>query len=326
MPSPPLSVLVVTWHGGPLLARCLDALQVQDPPPDELRVVVASAEPSRAPVGQPALVMPRPSGFAASANAGLRARRPGADVLLLNDDTVAQPGFLAALAVARARGGEGIYQPRILLADGSGRLDNSGHHLFPDGFNLARGRGRPDPAHLPAEAGAFSGAAVLLTAEVLDRVGLFDEDLEAFGEDLDLSLRAVRRGFRVRTVPEARILHQLGASYGRAGPRKVHLVQRNHLRAAARSLPATALWTLPLWTGLRLGAMGLSAAAGRGVGADVAPRDLGAVATGLLAGVQALPDALRKRRADAPDWAVGEAGMWRHLVKHRVRGEDLGGA
>ena len=46
---------------------------------------------------------------------------------------------------------------------------------------------------------------MLLTREVIEAVGAFDEDLEAFGEDVDLSLRARRRGFPLRYVPEARV-------------------------------------------------------------------------------------------------------------------------
>ena len=58
---------------------------------------------------------------------------------------------------------------------------------------------------------------MLLTRELLEAVGPFDEDLEAFGEDVDLSLRARRRGFPLRYVPEARIEHALGRCIGRRG-------------------------------------------------------------------------------------------------------------
>jgi len=324
VPSPAPAVLIVTWLGGPLLARCLASLQAQTLAPAELLVVLSRPRPELAPRGVRTLILERPSGFAVAANAGLRALG-GRDTVLLNDDTVAEPGFLAALAQARQRQGEGLYQPRILLADGSGRLDNAGHGLFPDGFNLARGRGRVEAVAgpVPPTAGAFSGAAVLLTAQVLARVGHFDEDLEAFGEDVDLSLRAVRQGYRIHTVPEARIAHVLGASYGRADARKVFLVERNRLRAAARSLPASALLSMPLWTAARLVGLAAAAAAGQGIGAGVGLPGVAATLAGTAAGLAALPDALRKRRSDRPAWSLGEAGMWRHVLDHRVRRADL---
>jgi len=321
------AVVVVTWQGGALVERCVRSLQSQTLPPRQIMVVVTSADPTLAPSGVDSRVTAGPCGFARGANLGIQAvrplRGPHTDVVLLNDDTVADGRFIEQLVAARRTTGEGLYQPRILLADASGRLDNTGHRLFADGFNLARGRGRSDSTLHEAEAGAFSGAAVMITGGVLDDVGLFDEDLEAFGEDVDLSLRAVRRGYRVHYVADARIEHVLGASYGRADARKVFLVERNRMRVAVRSMPASALATMPLWTGLRLAGLGLAASTGRGIGADVGWRGVVATVAGTAAGLAALPDAIVKRRTDARRWALGERAMWGHLLRHRVRTEDL---
>ncbi|MBK7761526.1 MAG: glycosyltransferase family 2 protein [Deltaproteobacteria bacterium] len=263
-------------------------------------------------------------GFAKAANLGLAACAR-ALILLLNDDTAPLPGFIDALRAAAAAA-RWLYQPRILLSDGSGRLDNTGHGLFPDGFNWARGREDHDsarPMTSPAEVGACSGAALLVHRDVLDAIGPFDEDLEAFGEDVDLSLRARRRGFPLVYVPEARIVHDLGATYGRYTPRKVFLVERNRVRAAIRSLPMSAVLTMPAWTALRLGGLAAASASGRGWSARVESGAKRAALRGLFAGVAAAPDALAKRRADADHWALGEWAMWGHLLKHRVRLRDV---
>lgn len=317
-------VVVVTHRGGPLLAACVGALRQQSLPAERLRVVVSARDPVALPPGLEVDHIGENVGFARAANRGLRALL-GGPIVLLNDDTVAEPGFLAALAAAVDR--PGVYQPRILL-QGSDRLDNTGHRLFPDGFNLARGRGCP-PGAAATEApdiGAFSGAAVLFTPEVLAQVGLFDEDLGAFGEDVDLSLRARRQGFPLRYVPGAVIHHALGATYGRAGGRKVYLVERNRVRLALRSLPWTAILTMPLWTTGRLSLMGGAALLGRGLGATAGPTGAAAALAGGLAGLAGTPGALRKRRADRQRWQLGEADMWRHLLQHRVRAADLWGA
>lgn len=322
----PLTALVVTHRGGALLRRCLDALAPQLEPGDALLVAV-SAAPGQADLSaceaHKARVIPLGSniGFARAANAGLRETR-GA-VLLLNDDTRPMEGFVAALRQAAAD--PGLYQPRILLADGSGRLDNTGHGLFPDGFNWARGREDADGASYDraSEVGACSGAAMLITREVLDAIGPFDEDLEAFGEDVDLSLRARRAGFRLRYVPSARIEHELGATYGRYNARKVYLVERNRVRAAVRSMPATALLSMPAWTGLRLVALAAASRAGRGWSARVEPGAARAALSGMAAGLFLVPEALGKRRRDASAWTIGEREMWAHLLEHRVRVRDL---
>lgn len=322
MPRPVPEAVIVTHRGGPLLAECVSALQRQTEPPRRIRVVVSAVADPPLPEGVEVIRLGANLGFARAANAGLQQVRDHA-VLLLNDDTVAEPGFIEALVDAAVRHGPGIYQPHIVLSDRPGHIDNTGHRLFPDGFNLARGRGRADAPAPPGPVGAFSGAAVYLSREILDTLQGFDEDLEAFGEDVDLSLRAVRQGYAITYVPGARIAHALGATYGRGGTRKVFLVERNRVRAAVRSLPATALLTMPAWTGVRLASLAAAATTGRGVGATAGPRGAAAAAAGALAGIAAVPDALRKRRSDQPGWMLGEAGMWRHLLRHAVRPADL---
>jgi len=313
------AIVIVSHRGGPLLAECLASLDAQTVPPEDVLVVVSTHEHVSVPAGTNVLQLSRPTGFAAAANAGLKA--VGArNVVLLNDDTVAAPDFIEQLMTAIQ--GPGIYQPRIMLADGSDRLDNTGHRLFPDGFNFARGRGQPD-GDFPKEAGAFSGAAVLFTADVLAAVGLFDEDFDAFGEDLDLSLRARRAGFHIRYVPGALIHHVLGATYGRVSPRKIFLVERNRTWAAVRSLPLTALGTLPAWTSLRLTTQALGAAAGRGVGAGAGLRGALAALAGNGAGLLGASRAWKKRATDRPGWTTGERAMLSHLRAHRARSTDI---
>lgn len=331
MPDPSPTAVLVTCFGGEWLQRAIASLRAQSHAPAHIVVAVSHPHPIHLPAEATDLTIvrrPTPSGFAPTANLGLAHVRDG-PVLVLNDDTEASPDFIAAMVRALATHGPGIYQPRIVLADptdGVERIDNTGHRLFFDGFNLARERGRP-LAHSrgPAcgEVGAFSGAAVLFSREVLDATGGFDADLDAFGEDLDLSLRARRRGFRIRFVDDALIRHALGASYGRTGARKVFLIERNRTRAALRSLPTSAVATLPVWTGLRLTALGTAALLGRGVGSGVGLKGTAAALLGGLAGFATAPDALRKRLRDRRHWTTTDREMWRHLLRHHARPEDF---
>jgi len=319
-----LSIVVVSHLGGEMLSRCIDSLRGQLLDEDQLDVLI-SANPGEAETGTldfPFVHLGKNIGFARAANAGF-ARAKHARILLLNDDTQAEPGFLAALRKASKT--PGLYQPRILLADGSGRLDNVGHGLFPDGFNWARGRQDVDSeAYDQAEeVGACSGAAMLIHRDVLDATGPFDADLEAFGEDVDLSLRARRAGFGLHYVPTARIRHQLGASYGRYSPRKLFLVERNRLRVAVRSMPMSALLSMPAWTGIRLAGLSFASLSGRGYAAGVDQQAAIATAKGLLAGVRHIPDAWEKRKEDAPSWRCSDSRMWASLVRHRIRLQDV---
>ncbi len=318
-----LTTVVVTHKGGDLVRRCLEALLPQLSEGDDVRVVISGVGVELPKMDRVTCVeMGSNVGFARAANAGFKGAR-GEAIVLLNDDTRPLPGFLDSLREAASV--PGIYAPRILLSDGSGRLDNVGHGLFPDGFNWARGREAVDASeyHAVRDVGACSGAALLIHRGLLQELGGFDPDLEAFGEDVDLSLRAKRLGYPLRSLPEARVEHDLGATYGRHGARKLYLVERNRVRVAVRSMPTTALLTMPAWTGLRVMGLALAASFGRGWGADVPTRSRMAALAGIAAGVAHVPDALAKRRQDAPLWVVGERDMWGHVLRNRVRLRDV---
>ena len=302
-----IDVLIVTHKGGSLLEKCLKSVQEQTLAPHQTVVVVSSNAPLSPPKEIQVVRTRTPSDFAPAANLGLR-RLGDRPVVLLNDDTELSPTFLEQLACSYK--GPGIYQPRILCPDGT--IDNTGHWIFVDGFNIARDRGTT--AKRPAEpCGAFSGAAVMFSPEVLSQVGVFDDDFGAYGEDLDLSLRAIRRGFTIHHVPQATVTHQLGATYGRSSARKVFLVERNRIQAAVRSLPWVAVLSLPATSIFRLSLMGAAAIQGSGLGASAGWRGALAAIAGLASGAFESPRALKKRYQDRKEWTVGNRGMWDHM-------------
>ena len=313
------SIVIVTHRGGALLQRCVEALNNQSVRPSSILVVISSKTNVPTPPGVDTLWLKENVGYATAANTGLEAHK-GRPVILLNDDTIPHADFIKALKDASKS--PGIYQPRILLAAHPDKIENTGHCILPDGFNIARARGQQRNTELPQSVGAFSGAAVMFTPEVYENLGGFDEQLESFGEDLDLSLRALRHGFLIHYVRDAVVLHELGATYGRTSPQKVHLVERNRIQAATRSLPFTALVTMPIWSALRLGTLGLAAAAGRGIGSGVGAQGMMAIATGNAAGVRYVPRALRKRWIDKHTWQRKDREMWQLLLLHRIRMRD----
>lgn len=58
----------------------------------------------------------------------------------------------------------------------------------------------------------LSGAFMLLRKETLNKVGLLDEDFFMYGEDIDLSYRITKGGYRNYYFPETRIIHYKGES------------------------------------------------------------------------------------------------------------------
>ena len=317
---PRIVAVIVTHRGGALLTACLASLRTQTRPADDVLVVVSGPALE---VDAPALQLGQNVGFARAANAGVAAA-PAGEILLLNDDTVLEAGCVAALTTAW-QGDHTVYQPRILLAGAPGRMDNTGHGWFPDGFTWARGRGGPSHAVLAAP-GGFSGAAVLLPRRHWEALGGFDARFESYVEDVDLSLRLLRRGVRVEAVPTAVVHHHLGATYGRTGADKVRRIERNRVRAAVRSLPAPLLVTMPLWTAGRYALFGALAVRGAGPGGGLGRESRRAALAGLAEGLAEAPTWWSDRQGDRGGWTLDDAAMLAAMWEGRVRWEDLRGA
>ena len=103
-----------------------------------------------------------PTDFAPCSQPGLGVSWANGLWSLLNDDTELDSGFLQALH--EAYDGPGIYQPRILGPTEPWTTPVIGY--FIDGFNIARDRGTTR-ARTADYCGAFSGAAVMFSPEVL---------------------------------------------------------------------------------------------------------------------------------------------------------------
>jgi len=150
-------------------------------------------------------------GFAGGNNAGIRrALERGADwVLLLNNDAVARPGLAAALARA-ARPDAGLLACHVLYPDG--RVQYAGARVRARlGYS---GRSWTSPRGSVVD--RADGAAMAVSRVAVERAGLLDEDLFAYVEDVEWSLRIRGAGFEVVYVADAVVVHKGSASTGGA--------------------------------------------------------------------------------------------------------------
>ncbi|GLS24478.1 glycosyltransferase family 2 protein [Marinibactrum halimedae] len=65
-----------------------------------------------------------------------------------------------------------------------------------------------------------AGASMLIKREVVDAIGLMDEDYFLYFEEVDYCITAKRAGFKTFVVPESRVVHYVGASTGISDTRK----------------------------------------------------------------------------------------------------------
>ncbi len=120
-------------------------------------------------------------------------------------------------------------------------INNVGTVLTADGYGADRGYLEPDRGQYddPVDVFAWCGGAVLMPRAYLDDVGLFDERLFLYYEDVELSWRGAERGWRYRTVPISVIRHVHAASSVDGSAFKRYYDERNHLIVLARHAPAT---------------------------------------------------------------------------------------
>ncbi len=173
----------------------------------------------RALEGVEVLAGERNAGFAANVNRGLRATDPERDVVVLNSDVEARPGWLACLQYASCQEEDvGIVGARLLYPDGRIQFAGTARNLgAPEWFDH-RYRFKPadwGPAGLTGPVLAVTGACMYVRRGALERIGLLDEERYPMAyEDVNWCLRAWCAGLRVLYFPAACLVHHESVTRG----------------------------------------------------------------------------------------------------------------
>lgn len=248
-----VSVVVVSWNTRELL---LAALGSALPLPVRGEVIVVdnassdgSAEAVESSFPEAKVIRnERNLGFAGGVNVGLRAARERY-VLLLNSDTLVRDDAIARLVdYAEAHPRAGILGPRVLNEDGSPQESRFRfpsllnlvlsatylYQLFPNSSWLNRERMSGADRDRPARVDAVSGCCFLLRRELVDRIGVLDEDYFMYAEETDFCWRAQRAGYEVHYAPVGEIVHLGGGSSRLARRRNFLEFRRSILRFFAK--------------------------------------------------------------------------------------------
>ena len=203
---PSVSVVVPTRDRPGGLARCLEALATQDPPPLEVIVVDDGSRDPRAIEEATArcpgarCIRSEGEGPAAARNAGAAAAR-GDLICLTDDDCAPAPGWAAALGTAAARAG--IASGRTVTAPGAPATARATQAVI-DHLSAWAGRpGSPSPGFAPTC--NLGVRRELLLAHPFDAA--FPA---AAGEDREWSARLAGAGHRPDSAGDAVVVHHLG--------------------------------------------------------------------------------------------------------------------
>ncbi|MDE2515206.1 MAG: glycosyltransferase family 2 protein [Rhodospirillales bacterium] len=219
--SPFVVILVLNWNSGEDTLRCIRSLEPQSY--GNFRILVidngstdGSAARLRAAIGTSERIAlienPVNLGYAGGNNLGMqRALTEGADYIwLFNNDAVAEPDTLARLvAAAEADPRIGLLSPLIREDGGAvvqfagGRIDLDLPSYTPT-QEIAQGRAWQDSA---PDRVVLWGTAMLVRRATAERIGLLNEGLFAYWEDIDYSIRSMNAGFRNTLVFDTAIFH-----------------------------------------------------------------------------------------------------------------------
>jgi GT2 family glycosyltransferase len=216
---PRVTVVIPNWNGKRFLKLCLGTLRDQSFTDFEtLLVDNGSTDDSRSFVEEhfpevQVIPLGENRGIAAAFNAGIKASKTKY-VVLLNNDT------------------EQDQDRRV--------LDGAGDAMRLSGLPYRLGHGERDRGRFDTPRYVFGAcaAAALYRKDMLDDVGLFDEDFVSYCEDGDLSFRAQLAGYRCYYVPGAVVYHMGSASTGgKRSPTATRLGTRNSFSLLVKNLP-----------------------------------------------------------------------------------------
>jgi hypothetical protein len=191
-------------------------------------------------------------GFAEGNNVGVRhALALGADYVLLlnNDTTVAEDAIAKCVETAQLHTDTGAVCPVIYFAEPSKLIWYAGATFDPRRARSGRmlGYRELDRGQFASssETDRATGAAVLMSRQALERVGLLDRELFFLYEDVDWSLRARDAGYRIYVSPAARVWHQVSATAGGEHSSTIaYYDTRNHIAVCQRHAPLRGLRAL----------------------------------------------------------------------------------
>jgi GT2 family glycosyltransferase len=204
-------------------------------------------------------------GFAGGTNSGIRQAK-GEYILTLNNDTRMDSRFLEYLArVMKSDDSIGMCAPKMLFLDGS--INSTGICLSRSGAAWDRGMSEPDIGQYdsPEEVFGPCAGAALYRKNMLEEIGLFDEDFFLYMEDVDLAFRGRLAGWKCFYVPDAKVNHVYGGTTGFGSDQSIYYGNRNIIWYVAKDFPVKLLIkSLPWIIGRNLAVVPYYARMGKG--------------------------------------------------------------
>lgn len=216
-----MSIIITNYNGEAYLEKCLASIYQQTFA--DLEIILVDNNSSDGSIRLVRQKFPQVEiienkenyGFAGGNNIGFRHSK-GDFILILNNDTVLEKDTIENLVESFDKiDNLGVVQPKILLMGGENKLDECGAFLTSTGFLYHYGIYRnADLEKYNRKFPVYSvkGACMLIRREVIEEVGLFDDDFFCFFEETDFCHRVWLAGYECWYYPKSVMHHALGGT------------------------------------------------------------------------------------------------------------------
>lgn len=219
--NPKISIIIVNYNGQKYLHDCLSS--IENNPGGLYEVILVDNASSDNSVNFVKENFPKIKiiqnnenlGFASGSNIGIRQVK-GEFVLLLNNDTIVEKNFLGNFIRAFDEiPNLGCVQPKIVLMKDNNTLDSCGSYLTDTSFLYHYGYNKDqslDKYNHPFPIFSVKGVAILTKKEIIEKIGLFDDDFWCYFEETDFCNRLWLAGYECWYYPKVKIFHAAGGT------------------------------------------------------------------------------------------------------------------
>lgn len=227
-----LAVIILNWNGKNDTLACLQSLKQQSL--QEFTTIVVDNGSTDDSIQEIRVQFPSITllttgenlGYAGGNNVGIEfALKQGFElILLLNNDTTANPHFLERLQSCAIKSPDvGIFGAYPFRFNDPEKLDHLGGVWNQETaqFDLV-GRGAPRGFRAGEPLDYVCGCSILIRKAVFQTIGLLEPKFFLFWEEADFCWRAKKAGFGIEVCYDAELLHKVSASFTGGSPQKTY--------------------------------------------------------------------------------------------------------
>lgn len=177
-------------------------------------------------------------GFAPAVNQGISSAKYDY-IFSLNNDTEIKEGSIKAMLDLIKEDNVFSVQAKMLQSDNRQLIDDAGDEYNLLGWTKKIGENQDSDNYSEVfEIFSSCAGAALYKKEILDKIGLFDDNFFAYMEDVDLAIRSQINGYKNLLCPDAIVYHIGSATSGsRYNDFKVKIAARNNVWTVYKNLP-----------------------------------------------------------------------------------------